>query len=212
MPFWHVHAIAARLIAPTTQHSTVLEDVFATPTMRKDVIRLGRRRRPRVYIIEQHMTRRAVRDTSGSAGREHPLTPMLVLTRARPGGHQGASPPLPKSNGPPLTRKATLEIYTVARDPQDLPPGCFTPPPGGWFQTSPGTEHPPGCLQAPPGGGFGRPSGHEPPPGACGTARGWLGVRTRARRCPRRGRCGARPHARPAAASAADTTTARSRP
>jgi hypothetical protein len=55
LPFWHVHAIAARLIAPTTQHSTVLEDVFAAPTMRKNVIRLGRRRRPRVHIIEKNI-------------------------------------------------------------------------------------------------------------------------------------------------------------
>ena len=56
-----------------------------------------------------------------------------------------------KSNGPPLTRKATLEIYTVARSSQDLPPRCFTTPPGGGFRPPPDTEHPQGCLQAPPG-------------------------------------------------------------
>ena len=134
--------------------------------MRKDVIRLSRRRRPRVHIIEQDMTRRAVRDASCSACREHSLTPMLVLTRTRPGGHHERHPLAINSDGPPLTRKATLEIYTVAASSQDLPPGCFTPPPGGGFRPPPGTEHPPGVFASTPGGGFGRPSGYKPPPGA----------------------------------------------
>lgn len=115
------------------------------------MIRLGRRRRPRVHIIKHNIARRAVRDTCCAAGREHSLAPMLVLTCTRPGGHQRASPPRHKLEWPPLTRKATLEIYTVAASSQDLPPGCFTTPPGGGFRPPPGTEHPPGCLQAPPG-------------------------------------------------------------
>lgn len=74
--------------------------------------------------------------------------------------------PSPKSNGPPLTRKATIEIYTVAPGSQDLPPGCFTPPPGvvsdlprvqntprgvckhpgGWFRTPLRVRTTPGCA------------------------------------------------------------------
>ena len=122
--------------------------------MRKDVIRLSRRRRPRVHIIKQDMARRTVRDTCCAAGREHPLTPMLVLARARAGGHHERHPLAAKSNGPPLTRKATLEIYTVARASQDLPPRCFTPPPGGGFRPPPGTEPPRGVCKHPPRGWF----------------------------------------------------------
>ena len=67
--------------------------------------------------------------------------------------------PSPNSNGPPLTRKATLEIYTVARSSQDLPPGCFTPPPGvvsdaPWVQNTPRgvCKHPRGVVSdVPPG-------------------------------------------------------------
>lgn len=74
--------------------------------------------------------------------------------------------PSPNSNGPPLTRKATLEIYTVARAMQDLPPGCFTTPPGV-FLTAPWSRTPPqGCLQAPPGV-ISRPLRVQDTPGGC---------------------------------------------
>lgn len=176
------------------------------------MIRLGRRRRPRVHIIKQDMARRAVRDASGSAGREHSLTPMLVLTRPRPGGHHERYPLAAKSNGPPLTRKATLEIYTVARSSQDLPPGCFTTPPGGGFGR-PRVQNTPRGVCKHPRGWFRTPLRVRTTPGCTWrTARGWIAVRTLGSRCPRRGRCGVRPPARPAAASCADTTTAQSRP
>lgn len=80
----NIHAIATRLIATTAQHAAVLEDVLAAPTMRKDVIRFGRRRCAGVHIIEQHVANRAMRDTSCSAGREHSFTPVLVLARSGP--------------------------------------------------------------------------------------------------------------------------------
>ena len=115
------------------------------------MIRLSRRRRPRVHIIEKNIARRTVRDTCCAAGREHPLTPMLVLARARAGGHHERHPLAAKSNGPPLTRKATLEIYTVARASQDLPPRCFTPPPGV-VSDLPRVQNPPrGVASTPPG-------------------------------------------------------------
>ena len=135
------------------------------------MIRLGRRRRPRVHIIKKDMTRRAVRDASRAASREHSLAPMLVLTCTRPGGHQCSSPPRRKIEWPPLTRKATLEIYTVAPCSQDLPPGCFTTPPGGGFRC-PWVQNTPGVFASTPGGGFGCPSGYEPPPGARGALPG----------------------------------------
>jgi hypothetical protein len=119
--------------------------------MRKDVIRLSRRRRPRVHIIKHDATGRTVRDASSFPGCEHSLAPMPILACPRPGGHHERHPLAANSNGPPLTRKATLEIYTVARSSQDLPPRCFTTPPGGGFRPPPGTEHPQGCLHAPPG-------------------------------------------------------------
>lgn len=122
LPFWHVHAIAARLIAPATQHSTVLEYVLSAPTMRKDVIRLSRRRSPCVHIIEHDTTGRTVRNASSFTGCEDSLAPVLVLARARPGGHHERHPLAANSNGPPLTRKATLEIYTVAPALRPLPP------------------------------------------------------------------------------------------
>lgn len=51
----------------------------------KDVIRLGRRRRPRVHIIEHDAAGRTVRDASSFTGCEDSLAPVLVLARARPG-------------------------------------------------------------------------------------------------------------------------------
>lgn len=151
----NVHAIAARLVTATAQYAAVLEDVLSTPTMRENVIRLSRRRRPRVHIIEQNIARRTVRDASSFPGCEHSRAPVPVLTRASPGGHHERHPLAANSNGPPLTRKATLEIYTVAPD--------SSPPPPGWFQTPPGTEHPPGCLQAPPGAVSRHPPGTNHP-------------------------------------------------
>lgn len=168
------------------------------------MIRLCRRRRPRVHIIEKHIARRAVRHSSCSACREHSLAPVPVLTRARPGGHHERHPLAANSNGPPLTRKATLEIYTVAPHRASTPQGVFLTAPGyrppprgvckhprGWFRGSPRVRTTPGCRS---------------------TARGWLVVRTREPRSLIRGTCGAPPPARPAAASLSDTTTARSRP
>lgn len=171
-PLRNVHAIAARLITATTQDAAVLEDVLSAPAMRKDVIRLSRRRRQRVHIIEQNIARRTVRNASRAAGREDSLTPMPILTRPGTGGHQERHPLATNSNGPPLTRKATLEIYTVAPVLRPPPPQCFrTPPgvvsdlprvqdtprgvtstPGGGSETPPGTGHPRGAREALPGG------------------------------------------------------------
>lgn len=181
--------------------------------MRKDVIRLGRRRRPRVHIIKQDMTRRAVRDASCAAGRENSLAPMLVLTCTRAGGHQCSSPPRRKIEWPPTYAEGhTRNIHRCTLFARPAP-WVFHNTPRGWFQTSPGYRTPPGVFASTPGGGFGRPSGYEPPPGAREVLPGgWIAVRMRGPRCPRPCRCGARPPERPAAASAADTTTARSRP
>lgn len=176
------------------------------------MIRLRRRRCPRVHVIENDAARRTVRDACCAAGREDSLSPVLVLARARPGGHHERHPLAANSNGPPLTRKATLEAYTVALASQDLPPGRFTPPPGGGFGRPLGTEHPPGCLQAPPGGGFEAPPDTSHPQVRLRQCPVVTAARTRVRRCRQPCRCGARPPARPAAASAADTTTARSHP
>ena len=172
--------------------------------MRKDVIRLSRRRRPRVHVIEHDIAGRTVRDASCSASREDALAPMAVLTCSRPGGHHERHLLARNLNGPPLTRKATLEIYTVAPDSRLpspgvvlRPPGCRTPPrgvastPGVVTEAPPGTEHPRGCLR------------HYP---------GVTVVRRRGPRCPRRGTCDARPQLRPDAASDADTTTLRLHP
>ena len=59
--------------------------------------------------------------------------------------------PSPNSNGPPLTRKATLEIYTVARAMQDLPPGCVTTPPGVVSDLPRVQNTPRGCCKHPRG-------------------------------------------------------------
>lgn len=72
--------------------------------------------------------------------------------------------PSPKSNGPPLTRKATLEIYTVAPCSQDLPPGCFTTPPGV-VSDLPRVQNTPRGVASTPGGGFDAPPDTGPPPG-----------------------------------------------
>lgn len=177
------------------------------------MIGLGRRRCPRVHVIEQDTAGRTVRDACCAAGREDSLSPVLVLARTCPGGHHERHPLAANSNGPPLTRKATLEAYTVALSPQDLPPGCFTPPPGGWFRMPPWYRTPPqGCLDAPPGVVAKPLRAWNHPRVLAALPRGWRVVRTRGRRCRQPCRCGARPPARPAAASGADTTTARSRP
>ena len=172
--------------------------------MRKDVIRLSRRRRPRVHVIEHDIAGRTVRDASCSASREDALAPMAVLTCSRPGGHHERHLLARNLNGPPLTRKATLEIYTVARDSSLPPPGVVLRPPG---------------CRTPPRGVASTPGWSRKPlrvlntPGVC--LRHYPGVtvvRRRGPRCPRRGTCGARPQLRPDAASAADTTTAPSHP
>ena len=175
------------------------------------MIRLSRRRRPRVHIIEHDIAGRTVRDASCSASREDAVAPMAVLTCSRPGGHHERHPLARNLNGPPLTRKATLEIYTVARSSQDLPPGVSRHP-RGWFQTSPGYRTPPGGVCKHPRGGCSRPCGYATTPGALRHYPGVTVVMRRGPRCPRRGTCGARPQPRPDAASAADTTTLRSRP
>ena len=176
------------------------------------MIRLSRRRRPRVHIIEHHIARRTVRDTCCAASREHSLTPMLVLARPGAGGHHERHP-LAKLEWPPTYAEGhTRNIHRCTLFARPAP-WVFHNTPRGWFQTSPGYRTPPGVFASTPGGGFEAPSGYRTTPGcALGTARGWLLVRTRGPRCPRRGMCGARPPARPAAASAAGTTTARSCP
>lgn len=142
----NVHAIAARLVTATAQYAAVLEDVLSTPTMRKDVIRLSRRRRSRVHIIENDVAGRTVRDACCAAGRKNSLAPMPILARASPGGHHDRHPLAANLNGPPLMRKATLEIYTVAPD--------SSPPPPGWFQTPPWYRTPPGVFASTPRGWF----------------------------------------------------------
>lgn len=151
-PLRHIHAITARLITTTTQDAAVLEDVLPAPTMRKDVIRLSRRRRQRVHVIEHDTAGRTTRAASCSASREDALTPMPVLARARPGGHHERHPLAANSNGPPLTRKATLEIYTVAPVSRPPPPHCFRTPPGVVSDLPRVQNTPPGVSQAPPGG------------------------------------------------------------
>lgn len=192
--------------------------------MRKDVIRLSRRRRQRIHIIEHDIAGRTVRDASCSASREDALAPMTVLTRSRPGGHHERHPLARNLNGPPLTRKATLETYTVASDSHPPPLSDFRHPraqtPRGVASTPPGVlQAPQGCCKPPRGVASTprvvteAPPGTNHPPGARETLPGgWLTVRTRGPRYPRRGRCSARPPTRPDAASPADTTTALSHP
>ena len=159
--------------------------------MRKDVIRLSRRRRPRVHIIEHDIAGRTVRDASCSASREDAVAPMAVLTCSRPGGHHERHPLARNLNGPPLTRKATLEIYTVARSSQDLPPGVSRHP-RGWFQTSPGYRTPPGGVCKHPRGVVSTPLRVRTTPGRiealpggdrCHEARATMSA-TRYVRCP----------------------------
>ena len=133
--------------------------------MRKDVIRLGRRRRPRVHVIENDAARRTVRDACCSAGREDSLSPVLVLARARPGGHH-ARHPLVKLEWPPTYAEGhTRNIHRCTHCARPAP-WVFHTTPRGWFRTPPGYRTPPGVFASTPGGWFRGPSGYEPPPGA----------------------------------------------
>lgn len=135
------------------------------------MIRLGRRRRPRVHIIEQHVARRAVRDASCSTGREHSLTPVLVLTRARPGGHHERHP-LAELEWPPTYAEGhSRNIHRCARFARPAP-WVFRSTPGGGFAGPLGMEHPQGCLQAPPGVVVKPLRVWKHPPGTCSTSPG----------------------------------------
>ena len=131
--------------------------------MRKDVIRLSRRRRQRVHIIERDIAGRTVRDASCSASREDALAPMTVLTRSRPGGHHERHPLARNLNGPAYAKGHTRNIPRCTR---------FTPTTPRVISDTPGYKPSPGVLQAPQGCCKPPRGVASPPRGVASTPRG----------------------------------------
>ena len=72
------------MVASAADHATIIERVLPAPMDRKNVIRLGRIRKPRPLIVEKTMTKRAVRDAAIPRLAKDSLPPVEILRRPCP--------------------------------------------------------------------------------------------------------------------------------
>ena len=67
------------MVASSTDHATIIESIFTAPANGKNVIRLSRVRKPRVFVIEKAVAERAVSDAAIPRVGEDSLPPVEVL-------------------------------------------------------------------------------------------------------------------------------------
>ncbi len=82
MLYLRARPISARLIAPTTKNSTIIERVLSAPTDRQDVIRLGAVRLQSARVVQPNAAVWALRDAGVTSCDQHSLAPVLVLRSA----------------------------------------------------------------------------------------------------------------------------------
>ena len=71
------------MIASSTDHAPIVECVLSAPAERKNMVRLGRIRKPSPLVIEKAMTERAVRHAPIPRVGEDSLPPVEVLSCTR---------------------------------------------------------------------------------------------------------------------------------
>mgnify|MGYP001744257440 CR=1 FL=1 len=69
------------MVASATDHAAIIESIFTAPTHRKNMIRLSRVWKPRVFVVEKTVAERTVRHAAILRLGQDTLPPVEVLSR-----------------------------------------------------------------------------------------------------------------------------------